>query len=150
MLNGAVKNYIKHPTSLTGEAIHIAMDYADAALKTLSKGKVLDTELRQKVQNIIDKKLSKPEHEPLRRLITLHYVLEKPMKRVHKLLKISLLSAYNWKSELLLLVADSLYLAPIMVEKNKREIIDIIAVDKVAVAEICKRNNLIPVRQAAK
>lgn len=126
MPNMVVKNNIKHPTTKTGEVLNIATEYAAAALKTLSGKKVLDVKLRQKVKSIIEEKFSKPEHEPFRRLIDLFYVQSKKMKEVHKILGISLTQAYDWRREIELVVADELYVAKVLCEKHKKEIIEIL------------------------
>lgn len=131
MPNKSAKTYIKHPTTPVGEAISIATKHAHNALRTLSAGQIMAPELQQKVQEVIDNKLSKPEHEPFRRLIDLHFVQGNSMHDIHKMLGISLPMAYAWRAELELLIAGELFLLPVLVRKNRKEIINMLEKEEI-------------------
>jgi hypothetical protein len=136
MPNHAAKTYIKHPVTQIGEVLCLASKYAHDALKTLAAGQVLDHELRQMVQDVIDKKFAEPEQEPFRQLIDLHFAKGKSMRTVCKMLNVSLPQAYDWRSEVELMVGDELFFKRLFTKKFKREILEILADDPEAVKAI--------------
>ncbi len=146
MPNEAVKTYVKHPNSPIGEAFKIATEYARNALKTLSNDKVLDAELRQKVQEVINEKFSNDESKPFRDLIELHYVQGRKMEEVRKIILdgVSLPQIYDWRSEVELIVADEIFLAKVLAKVYRTELTDILKTDPDMVAAVSETNNLTP------
>jgi len=144
MATTAGKKYIKHPKTALAEVFKISTDYAHNALKTLGKDKVLDTELREKVQKVIEEKLPNDEFKTFRQLIELHYTQGKSVEEAAKLLSISIPQAYTWLANIKLVVADEIYLCKVLVETYRPELVEMLKTDPGMVAAVAKANNLRP------
>jgi len=145
MATTAGKKYIKHPKTALAEVFKISTDYAHNALKTLGKDKVLDTELREKVQKVIEEKLPNDEFKTFRQLIELHYTQGKSVEEAAKLLNVSIPQAYGWLTDIKLMIADQLYLFKILAETYKTELIERLKRDPEMIVAVSKANNLKPV-----
>ena len=142
MAKTAAKRYIKHPKTALAEVFKIAIDYAHEALKTLRGEKVLDAELRQKVQRVINKKLSGDENKPFRELIDLYYVQGKRAEEIAKQLKISIPQVYAWLADVKMIIADQMYVFKILAETYKTELIELLKTDPDMISAVEKTNDL--------
>lgn len=138
------RNYIKHPKSTSAEVFKIATAYAREALKSLSENKILDSNIKNEVQEVIEERFSGEENKPFLDFVNLHYVQEIPLQTVAKMLNLSTLQAYNWRDKIELDIADALYMPQVMVAQFKDQLTDILKTDPDMIEAVCQENNLIP------